>query len=408
MKTSIKLKFRASTDKSGAKEGTLYFQVIHNRVSRQISTSLRILGSEWDVEHETVVASKEASADRKPHIESVHSQLRDIRKRIEAAVASVGSNGETYTTDDVVEAYNGMLPDVYSLFSIVRRHAERLYADNKIGSSNKFKQLLNSLRRFRDGKDLSIFDLNADLVEAYDAWMRLQNLKRNTRSFYHCRLRTIYNKMVAGGIIEPASRSPFENVFTGMDATTKRAISKDEIFRIQQLDLSANPAQDFARIIFLLSFYLRGMSFIDMAYLRKSDIRDGILTYCRHKTGQQLSIKWEQQMQDVVDALPKSETDYLLPIITKEGAEGRKQYENKMKSVNRRLKSVAQKAGISVPLSTYWSRHSWSTIARDNDVPISIISKALGHNSIVTTQIYLDSISNDKVDEANRLVISGF
>ncbi len=407
-KTSIRLKYRPSTGKSGAMQGTLYFQLIHNRSTRHVPTSLRILASEWDPTHHAVVDAEPSTPVRQHHLATVRERLDDIRRRLEQAVTLMQEGRGLFTADDIIDAYNTMLPDGDSLFSVIGRHTERLLAANRHGSAARFRQLLTSLRRFRNGRDLTVHELDASLVEAYEAWMRSQNLKRNTRSFYHCRLRTIYNHLLTSGLIEPSPRPPFANVFTGMDTTAKRAISKCAIMSIQRLDLTDHPSQNMARNLFLLSFCLRGMSFIDMAYLRKSDIHNGTLTYCRHKTGRQLSIRWEPLMQRLVDSLPPTQTAYLLPIITKEGAEGRRQYTTMMKRVNRTLKDVALKAGIHLPISTYWTRHSWSTIARDSNISISIISEALGHTSIATTQIYLDSISNDKVDEANRLILKGF
>ncbi len=294
-----------------------------------------------------------------------------------------------------------------SVFNFICRQAERLESMNRIGTAGHYRALLSSFRKSRDNMDLSFADFNESVVEQYDAWLRQRGLCRNTRSFYMCTLRTVYNRAVRDAVVRPLGKNLFTEVFTGMDKTNKRALTKAEIMRIKDLDLSSCPSQDFARNLFLLSFYLRGMSFIDMAYLRKSDFRAGILTYCRHKTGQRLAILWEPQMQQIIDTFSMKENGYLLPIITVEDGTERKQYENAMLRVNRRLKTVAKKAGIHVPLTMYVARHSWATIARDSDVPIPVISAGMGHDSVATTQIYLSSINSYKIDEANRLVING-
>ena len=177
------------------------------------------------------------------------------------------------------------------------------------------------------------------------------------------------------------------------------------IKKIKELDLSRKRVMDFARDMFIFSFCTRGMSFIDMAYLKKNDLKHGCLTYRRKKTGQLLVIEWTKQMQDILDKYKPNSTQYLLPIITREDGNERRQYQNQMRKINRRLKDIATSIKLPVPLSLYYSRHSWATIARCKDIPISIISEGLGHDSEITTQIYLDSIKSYEVDKANRKIL---
>ncbi|MCD8202080.1 MAG: site-specific integrase, partial [Prevotella sp.] len=200
--------------------------------------------------------------------------------------------------------------------------------------------------------------------------------------------------------------SLFCNVYTGVDKTTKRAISLKEIKKLKHIDLSNNKSLDFARDIFMFSFYTRGMSFIDIAYLRKKDVINGYLTYCRKKTGQQLTIKWKKEMSEIVNKYYNTNTQYLLPIICVENGRERRQYLNKMLIINRRLKQLAKKAHIRTPLTMYVARHSWASIAHDSNVPTSVISMGMGHDSETTTEIYLHSIQNSRVDDANDKILS--
>ena len=143
----------------------------------------------------------------------------------------------------------------------------------------------------------------------------------------------------------------------------------------------------------------------DCPYLRKKDIANGYITYYRKKTGQQLSV---ELVPDILDIISKyhNETQYLLPLILVENGTERKQYRNQMMKINRNLKKIGKMINLSVPLSTYVARHAWATIARDKGISLSVISKGLGHDSEITTQIYLDSLQNSKIDKANRLILS--
>lgn len=225
----------------------------------------------------------------------------------------------------------------------------------------------------------------------------------NTISFYMRNLRSVYNIAVEKGLI--TQQNPFKNVYTGIDKTIKRAISIEIIRKIKNLDLKKHPSKELARDIFMFSFYTRGMSFIDMAFLKKTDLCNGVLIYRRHKTNQQLTIKWEKPMQEIVSKYKTKNTPYLLPIINKNDIEERIQYKNAVHLVNNKLKSIGKDIGINIPLTTYVARHSWASIAQKQNIPISIISKALGHDSEKTTQIYLDTLDTSTIDKANIQII---
>jgi integrase len=154
----------------------------------------------------------------------------------------------------------------------------------------------------------------------------------------------------------------------------------------------------------MLSFYLRGIAFVDMAYLRKTDLQNGVLTYHRRKTGQRITIKWKKKMQDILDKYPNNATQYLLPIITTEG-NTRKAYLNAAHRINTQLKKLGEVLNISTPLTFYRARHCWATVARNEGIALSVISEGLGHNNERTTEIYLASLDTAVLDAANDRII---
>ena len=229
-----------------------------------------------------------------------------------------------------------------------------------------------------------------------------RGLKRNTSSFYLRTLRNAYNIAVDEGLTD--DKQPFRKVYTGVDKTVKRAIGIDEIRAIKRLDLRGHPALEMARDIVMFSFYMRGMSFVDMAYLSKKNLQGSRIVYCRKKTGQQLTIEVLPEAKEILEKY-ESGSQFLLPIIKTEDGNERRRYKNAITMVNRNLKKIGAMAGLAEPLTTYVMRHSWATIARNKGIGLSVISEALGHDNEATTQIYLDSISTNKVDEANRSIL---
>ena len=273
---------------------------------------------------------------------------------------------------------------------------------NRERTSETYTAALRSFMTFRENQDLPLSGITSDLLLLYEAYLKNRGICMNTISFYMRILRAVYNRAVERGLI--AQQHPFRHVYTGVDKTIKRAIPIKSIKALKALDLTKQLSLDFARDMFLFSFYTRGMSFVDMAYLRKTDLKNGVLTYRRRKTGQQLTIKWEKCMAELIDKYPENQTEYLLPIIKREGNE-RRQYENALHLVNYRLKELTAVLQLPRPLSLYVARHSWASAAKAKNIPLSVISEGMGHDSETTTQIYLASIENSIVDNANKMIL---
>ena len=168
-----------------------------------------------------------------------------------------------------------------------------------------------------------------------------------------------------------------------------------------------------------MSFYLRGISFIDLAHLRKSDLKDGYLHYTRSKTRQRLTIRWEKEMQELLEKYQAqtASSPYLFPFLVDDGNKSQDKtidkkkgtvrlYRNAEARISYHLRKLGTKIGIKGKLTLYVARHSWATAARDNHISISVISEALGHHSVTTTQIYLRSIKSSEVDDANARILA--
>lgn len=378
------------------------FQLIHKRTVRRIRSKYRIRNDEWDKKLEEIALPSPAS-ERYSRLKIIRSSIMYELKRLKAIAEKLDCSGKDYSLDEIIQKYISGTDTGCSVFDFIRAQAAHKKQLGKIRSSETYQTTLNSFMRFREGIDLTFDMIDSELMEHYEAELRRHGLLRNTSSFYMRVLRTNYRLAVEKGLTP--DRHPFKHVYCGMDKTVKRSISFAEIKKIKELDLSRKRVMDFARDMFIFSFCTRGMSFIDMAYLKKNDLKHGCLTYRRKKTGQLLVIEWTKQMQDILDKYKPNSTQYLLPIITREDGNERRQYQNQMRKINRRLKDIATSIKLPVPLSLYYSRHSWATIARCKDIPISIISEGLGHDSEITTQIYLDSIKSYEVDKANRKIL---
>ncbi len=396
---SIRLKFRPS--ENSYKEGSLVFQLIHERMVKRIKSEYRIFNDEWDKEKGKIIIPSSTSP-RYNQLIHIQSNIEWELFRLKKIAEELENSLKDKSLNDVVQTFVSSVNTQNSVFNFI--HSQVLWKKQlgKIRSSETYQATLNSFMSFRRGVDLNFEMIDAELMELYEAYLHNKGLSRNTTSFYMRILRTNYRLAIEKGFT--IDRHPFKSVYCGMDKTVKRSISLDEIKKIKELDLSHKPGLDFARDMFIFSFCTRGMSFVDMAYLRKNDLKNGYLTYRRKKTGQLLTIEWTLQMQDILDKYKPNPTQYLLPIIY-ENENERRQYLNQIMKINRKLKDIASLINLSLPLSLYYTRHSWATIARGKDIPLAVISEGLGHDSEITTQIYLDSIKSSEVDKANRKIL---
>lgn len=379
------------------KEGGLYFQIIHNRVVRQLNTDYRIFASEWDANSETVMTN----GDRVNIVNAIKERLAWDMARLKKVISQLITEQSRYTADDVITGYHKLTKEA-SLFSFWHNVIAQLKQLGKVRTSETYTATLKSFMAFRDDQDVPLDGITSDMMLMYEAYLKARGVRMNTISFYMRNLRAVYNRAAEKGLT--AQNYPFRHVYTGVDKTVKRAIPIKSIKALKEMDLAMNSTLDFARDMFLFSFYTRGMSFVDMAYLKKTNLQNGILTYRRRKTGQELSIKWEKCMAEIIAKYPENKTDFLLPIIKDEGDE-RRQYDSALHLVNYRLKELSTMLKLQRPLTMYVARHSWASAAKAKNVPLSVISEGMGHDSEATTQIYLASLETSVVDKANKMIL---
>ena len=280
-------------------------------------------------------------------------------------------------------------------------------------TAENYRTAVRSFIRFCGNTDVPVSALNADTVRRYERWLRGQGVCPNTSSCYLRSLRAIYNKAASKRLVK--DRAPFKGLFTGNERTVKRSIGAEEMRRLVLTpfpppcgggkEKGAAPAPGASALdLFLFSFYAMGMPFTDLAHLRKRQVKDGVLTYRRCKTGRQVRVKLEKCMLDILEKYKAEGTDYLFPILykVKDGRICPVSYPCALNRYNRSLKQLARQAGIAVNLTSYVARHSWASIAYEQGVDLPVISKALGHTDTKTTLIYIEGIKDERLAEANR------
>ena len=390
---SIKVKLRPSI--VPGKAGTIFYQISHRKMIRCISTDMHLYPDEWQPLRERVAPGLAEAERLQRRIDYDRQQLLLIVEQLEQVRPD-------YTTADVVRRFRSPAEGL-TLQGFMREQIAALRACNRLGTARNYERALCSFSKFL-GAEIPIGAMTEQLIDDYNLFLVRRGIVRNTISFYMRVLRSVYNKAVRRRLTEQTT--PFRNVYTGIDRTRKRAIDKQIIARLKGLDLRASATLALTRDLFMFSFYTRGMSFVDMVYLKRSDLQDGIIRYARRKTGQLMAVRIEPSIRAIIDRYAAKGGSYVFPILTDDDPTRTfERYQSALTCYNRRLKKLAGLLELDAPLSSYWARHSWATTARNLHVPMSVISAGLGHTSERTTRIYLAMLEDAEIDAANIGVI---
>jgi site-specific recombinase XerD len=395
-------------DKTNEKnEHPIVIQIIHKRKKKNISLFKYITKKEWN-SSEGFAIEKSKNKLHKLHLQKINILISQKINEIKNVIIDFDTKGGNYSIIDIINKVNNNTIThntlILKYFDTLIRRLETI---GKTGNAAVYKDARASFEKFRDEKDLTFDELTYKTLIDFESYLLSKGKKINTISIYMRTLRAVYNKAINEDL---ASKDlyPFTKYKIKHEKTSKRAIVKANISDIKNLDLSKQPDLQKARDYFMFSFYCRGMSFVDMAHLKVSNISDGRIYYARNKTNQKFTIKITPQIQEIIDKYSdlKIKDSYIFPIIIDPEGDIYTQYRNAMRLTNKKLKKIGEILELNIPLTTYVSRHSWATIAKREGISTAIISEGLGHESEKTTQIYLDSFENDVLDDANNIITS--
>lgn len=283
------------------------------------------------------------------------------------------------------------------VLDFIRRRAESFILNEHFATGQNYHRTANSFQTYLTARNSMDAVFSVHTVRDYSLFLITERkVLRNTLSFY---LRCLRASWVSLG----SDPGIFQDAFTGVEPTRKRALPQSVLIKLGHLPLNGSKA--LWRDMFLFSFAARGMAFVDMAYLKNNDIRDGYINYCRHKTGHPLSIRIEPCIQDILNRWSCPGSFYVFPIISSCGARGFTEYQNGLSAYNKALRSMAKQVGFS-SLSSYSARHTWASAAHNSGIPVSVIQEGMGHSSEKVTRIYLTQLSNTIIDNANRRLLT--
>lgn len=296
-----------------------------------------------------------------------------------------------------------------SFLKLLESRTDHFKALGKHKTAGNYSCALKHFMQFRQEKDIALEELTSGTMKDFQTHLIGKGLKMNTISLYNRILKAVYNYALDEEIIQEDKR-PFRKVFTGVEKTRKRTLGKEALKKIVRADLRGDASLEFARDMFLFSIYMQGMAFVDIARLRKSQIKNRYLVYRRSKTNQCLKIVIQPCAWEIIDRWRVDDKDspYLFPILYNPLKKREVRYDTALRAQNKRLERLASRLKMEEPFSSYVARHTWASLAKWSGVNDTVICEAMGHNNLATTSIYLASLDPNVIAAANRKTLSVF
>ena len=299
----------------------------------------------------------------------------------------------------------------YTVLAYFTHIIERFKKAKKIGNAQVYKDAYLSLRKFTKDMDIEFREIDYSFLTKQEEFMRMNGIAETTMSVYFRTLRALYNKAIQENYAR-LQDYPFKTYkIAKFDTSTKkRALSKVDFKKIENLKIPETSPLFVARQYFVFSYYGYGINFVDMANLKWKDITGDRVLYTRAKTGKIIHFKLQEPSQAIIDYWKPisggNPENYIFPILDKKihktPAQKYNRVHKKITHTNRDLKLIGKKAKLDVPITTYVARHTFATVLKFSGVNTKKISEMMGHQTESTTETYFKSFENEMLDEANE------
>lgn len=399
--------------------------VTKDKRRKYIALNLYVLPQYWDEAGEQFITLRnlkgsEQKAENKQR-EADNALLAKFKVRAREIIERFELEGIDWTLNQFEDAFlNTSRQGRFNDYFTVR--IKELHATGHIGNAKTYEQAQDMLKLYDRKLDQRLFsDIDLRYVRGFDAFLQKRGCRGNTRKFYFKALRAILNRANAEGVgseaTYPFGRGRFE-ISKLEETTDKRYLPATELLKLKNAS-AGDPRCEYARKLFLFSYYCYGISFVDMALLSASHIKhmeDGdYIVYKRQKIKRQknvkpISIKITPAIRQLIESLQAGSPtvdDYLLPIITRSGYTDEKLYmhiRGRYSKYQKYLRMLAEELQIAFHLTSYVSRHTAAMTLQRNHVPREVISQMLGHADLETTNVYLDSFDNRVINEAAKVL----
>ena len=384
-------------------ESPLMLQVSKGGKRQSQSLGVSVNPKFWDF-------SKNKPKSNCPNREYILKLILNKQAELQQRMLELNAEQKEYTTTTLLHDEHRKF-ELKTVKQFYQELIEQYKANDKCGNRLIYKSSYNSINVFTNGNlEIPFSAIDVAWLNKYEKWLRSKGNKETTMSLMFRTLRSAYNKAIESKCARK-SDYPFNDYrISKFDVSTeKRAIAKADVLKFST-DIRPIGKQQYVQLskdIFIFSYLCGGINFTDIANLTKDNIIEGKrLHYIRQKTGRLIKLGLSEEALQIIRRYAVESKGYLFPILNAQLHKIPLQKQNRIHKmlgkVNKNLKLLAAQLGVEANLTTYVARHSFASVLKKSGVNIALISEALGHSDLTTTQIYLDSFDNEQVDEAMK------
>lgn len=397
--------FKSKTLSNG--EHPLFIKVSEGKKRATKSLGLSIRAQFWNFEKNE---PKKICPNREALIKMIESKKQQYLEQ----VIDFKSEDKNFTPQSLVDKMENTVIS-QTVGEYLLKQIEIMKVEKRIGNAKVYRSTYNSLFAFCGNLNISFASIDVAWLRRYETFLKSRENSINTIGIRFRELRALYNKAIEDNLVHEKNY-PFYIFFLycSFGSFFAKSCNLKTFKRIMNVDLRLitkyhSPLLYLSKDLFLFSYLGCGINLIDIAYLRYENIVENRLRFNRHKTGQPINFALQGQLREIIlkyakeDCNPK---DFIFPILDRKIHKTQQQQNDRIikvtKGINKNLKKIGQFLNLSIPITTYVARHSFATVLKRSGVNISIISEALGHTNLLTTQYYLDSFDNEQIDAAMK------
>lgn len=380
-------------------ERSIIISFIKDRKNTSLSLQKSCNEEQWSYETERVKKNH-------PEHKKINAFIEKYQKIIEEIIEQFEDDNIPYTLPDLInriKTYKGKNKTVsYTEFQLQK--IEYLKKTSKIGTAQIENETLKSLQKFFKKKDIGFNEITYLSLKNYEAYCTEKGNKSSTIGIRLRTVRNIFNQAIKGKIIKE-TQYPFKDFKLSKIKTNskKEYLTQDEIRLLKNYE-TKEPKEEFARDMFLFSYYSRGINFIDLIKLEKKSLSGSTIHYIRTKTGASVSFKLTDMNKSILEKYDsESSSNFLFRIIKNNNTDEiylkNKSHKYLKEFINKPLKEIIKNLKINKSITYYCARHSFATALKFENVSIDIIKEALGHKDINSTMSYLNTLPDTKLDK---------
>lgn len=410
--SSMALNIKLLLDKRRSKkDGTypLVMRILYSRKSINVALGYSLLESDWNERDEKI----KATTKQFEGVARLNNYLHKQRVKAYDLFTKLQDSDELKSLN-LTDIKHMLVGDTYdsqsNVFEFIDSEIFQLKKARKDGNAAVYKTLRNKLKSHVGSETLTFHQITFSFLKKLETTHYAGGAKVGSLSVYMRTLRALYNKAIKAGVVEKESY-PFDDYKIKNGKPVRKSLSLDGFEIFKETKLPRGSSKEEAKKLFMASFYLRGMNWMDMAYLKLSDFDKGRdrVNYVRRKTNEPFNIKVHPKLREMLDMFLSSDNrkgDFVFPIIPKEAVTAKYNdlIRGKRERVNKRLKEIARECDIE-PFTIYAARHTYATMGKRKGVPTAVIQESLGHSTEAMTQTYLDSFENKVVDDYDDLIM---